>query len=215
MNADLAYLASAALGAGIAFVAFQGENRALVCALAALVGIMFAGAIDMEKRGDDAHLAKVLDPLANVLAVVIGMPNQPISDNPCPPESNLGRYGDSARYDGSILITGSPEFVGRVVTALNRLYDTNSYRYAKALRHIEERNLRPGRWAQVSGRHTLITPRASTRSCTFLAGTIVHEGAHVIHGSGHGPVYAAQAQALREMGEPRAAAEAERMAANY
>lgn len=59
------------------------------------------------------------------------------SVNPCPQERNIGRYGPAARYDG-ILITGSPEFVSRTVTALNRLRGTKSYRFARELRHIDE-----------------------------------------------------------------------------
>lgn len=214
MNIDAAYILAAALGFALGLIAFPGDNRLYVATLAAIIGVWFVGLADMDRNGSDARLAKVLDPFAGVVGRIIGMPGRPISDNPCPPDDNPGRYGDAARYDG-ILITGSPEFVGRVVTALNRLYHTSGYRYARELRHIEERELQPGRWAQVSGRHTLVTPRAARRSCTFLAGTIAHEGAHVVYGSDHAPVYAVQARALREMGEPRAAIETERLASNY
>lgn len=211
------YLVCAATGAAIGFIAFPGRDRAWVCFLMALTGVMFAGAMDLDRNGDASPFAQVMDPLAQVLATAIGLQGADHTQSraPCPADPHSGNYGPSVIYDDTIRIIGSQQFISRVVVALHRLHETPSYRYAKALRIIEEAALPRDRWAQVSGRHTLISPHASTRSCTFLAGTIVHEGAHVIHGSGHGPVYAAQAQALREMGEPRAAAEAERMAANY
>lgn len=154
--------------------------------------------------------------LAGLLAVAW---HQSTSDykrsvNPCQPERNIGRYGPAARYDG-ILITGSPEFVGRTVTALRRLDGLKSYRYALALRTITEARLDSRTLAQVTGRHAEVDPRTARMSCTLYAGIIVHEGAHVIHGAGHGPVYAAQAMALDEMGEPYAARAATRMAARF
>lgn len=154
--------------------------------------------------------------LAGLLAVAW---HQSTSDykrsvNPCPSERNIGRYGPAARYDG-ILITGSPEFVGRTVTALRRLDGLKSYRYALALRTITEARLDSRTLAQVTGRHAEVDPRTARMSCTLYAGIIVHEGAHVIHGAGHGPVYAAQAMALDEMGEPYAARAATRMAARF
>jgi len=136
------------------------------------------------------------------------------SINPCPPETNLGQYGPAARYDG-ILITGSPEFVGRTVAALRRLDGLKSYRYALALKTITEARLDRLTLAQVTGRHAEVDPRTSRMSCTIYAGVIVHEGAHVIHGAGHGPVYAAQARALEEMGEPYAARTATQMASKF
>lgn len=133
------------------------------------------------------------------------------SINPCPPETNLGQYGPAARYDG-ILIQGSPEFVSRTVTALRRLDGTESYRYALALKSITEREINPRALAQVAMAHAEVAPKTSRMSCTLYAGVIAHEGAHVIHGRGHGPVYAAEAKALREMGEPYAAEAVMRMA---
>lgn len=214
MNVAMAFLISIALGVLVSVIAFPGRVTGQIAALMALLAFIIVGIVDAENSGGENQFTRLFDPLANGFARIIGMPGNPISDNPCPADANPGRYGDAARYDG-ILITGSPEFVGRVVTALNRLYETPSYRFARELRHIEERELRPGRWAEVSGRHTLVTPKAARRSCTFLAGTIAHEGAHVVYGSDHGPVYAAQARALREMGELRAAVETERLASNY
>ena len=105
------------------------------------------------------------------------------SINPCPAETNLGRYGPAARYDG-ILITGSHEFVGRTVAALRRLDGLKSYRYALALRAITEAELGPRILAQVSGRRAEVDPRTARMSCTLYAGIIVHEGAHVIHARG-------------------------------
>lgn len=136
------------------------------------------------------------------------------SVNPCPAEANLGRYGSAARYDG-ILITGSPEFVGRTITALRRLDGLKSYRYALTLKTITEARLDRRTLAQVTGRHAEVAPRTARMSCTIYASVIVHEGAHVIHGTGHGPVYTAQARALEEMGEPYAARTATLMAAKF
>lgn len=136
------------------------------------------------------------------------------SVNPCPPDANPARYGPAARYDG-ILITGSPEFVGRTVAALNRLYRTPSYRFAKQLRQIDERELPRRVLAQVTRRYAEVAPHTARMSCTVYGGIIVHEGAHVVFGPGHGPVYAAQARALEEMGEPYAASAALRMSARF
>jgi hypothetical protein len=136
------------------------------------------------------------------------------SVNPCPQERNIGQYGPAARYDG-ILITGSPEFVSRTITALNRLRGTKSYHFARWLRHIDERELSPNVLAQVSRRYAEVAPRTARLSCTIYAGIIVHEGAHVVYGSGHGPVYAAQSRALQEMGEPYAARAALVRAASF
>lgn len=216
MNIDFVYILAVAFGIGIAFVLMPSKpawEKLLLCLCFAFLGLLITGMAEIDERGDKAMAARILDPLSNILATITGIRDGERSVNPCPPERNLGQYGESARYDG-ILIEGSPEFVSRVVTALNRLYDTPSYRYAKALRIIEERDLPRRIWAQVSGRHAMVSPRAAARSCTLLASTIAHEGAHVIHGSGHGPVYAAQAQALEEMGEPHAAQSALRMARN-
>lgn len=218
MTPEFAYLAAAALGACVAYVAFPGKDRWIICLVSAIVGAVFAGAMDMEQRGSDAYLAKILDPLADSLAALVGADGvnaYAASANPCPAEDHPGQYGNLARYDGTIMISGSPEFVSRTVTALNRLYDTPSYRFAKALKRIEERQLSGRVLAQVSHGYAEVAPKTARMSCTIYAGIIVHEGAHVIYGSGHGPVYAAQARALEEMGETKAAGATLRLARNY
>lgn len=213
MSYEAMYLIAAVFAVILVLVAFHGRGNAFpLCICGVLLAWLFVGMAEMDDRGDDAMMAMVFSPLESLLVGVTGFTGDDRSVNPCPPDRNLGQYGSSARYDG-ILIEGSPEFVSRTITALERLYPTDSYKYAKQLRLIEEARLHR-RYAQVSGRHAKIDTNAAKRSCTLLASTIVHEGAHVVYGSGHGPVYAAQARALEEMGEPHAARASMQMARN-
>lgn len=227
MSSAIPFILAVSLSILITVIAFPRHNTAQICLCMALMGIMLVGFGDAEERGGNTVFAKIFDPFSEGLVRLIGLGGSlgvgseshyysaSEINSSCPDDPHSGNYGPTVTYDDTIRIIGSPQFVSRVVVALHRLHETPSYRYAKALRIIEEANLPRDRWAQVSGRHTLVSPRAAARSCTFLAGTIAHEGAHVIHGAGHGPVYAAQAKALEEMGELRAARSALAMASRY
>jgi hypothetical protein len=118
-------------------------------------------------------------------------------------------HGRVARL-GGIRIEGSPEFITRIVSAINRARDIPSYRYIQNIRSITERDI-PGRYAQIHlhNQAAEVNPTAVQRGCVFLAGVLVHEGAHVTYGANHFPVYAAQAQAYREMGATLAALESD------
>ncbi len=118
-------------------------------------------------------------------------------------------HGRVAWLDG-IRIEGSPDFITRTVSAINRARDIPSFRYIENIRSITERDL-PGRYAQIHlhNQAAEVNPTAVQRGCVFLAGVLVHEGAHVTYGANHFPVYAAQAQAYREMGATLAALESD------
>lgn len=135
--------------------------------------------------------------------------------NGCPTERNIGSYGTRARFDG-ITIVGSAAFVSKTVTALQRAYHIKSYRYISELDRIEERPSRRDAqaWIYLGTRTAFVGSDTANKSCTYYASILVHEGAHVVFGSGHGPVYAAQAQALTELNEPAAARSTFKLAAN-
>lgn len=147
------------------------------------------------------------------LLLVDAHQNRP--ENPCPAEENLGAYGSLARFDG-IVISGSPTFVSKTITALRRVYHTKSYRYISELDRIEERPARSDAmaWIYPGTRTAYVSDAAVKRGCTYYAATLVHEGAHVVLGSNHGPVYAAESRALAELGEPRAAQFTAKLSAN-
>jgi hypothetical protein len=148
-------------------------------------------------------------PIAAVVGLIALCLAPEFSINPCPADPNPGRYGSSVVLDG-VYISGSPEFVGLTVQAIQRVWHTPSYRYIKRISSIEERDL-PGRWAEISlaDRRAKAGMASASRGCTAHGATLVHEGAHVVYGPAHKEVYAAHAQALREMGEPIAAMEAD------
>lgn len=222
MSIIIAIALVSVLGILITLIAFPHRNTAQICFCMVILAVVGVTAFGQNcncfgfSQGNSSF-SGLLDPLFSRFAriipdVEIGVgPSYFRSVSPCTPETNLGQYGRAARYDG-ILIKGSPEFVSRTVTALRRLDGTESYRYALALRSITEREINPRALAQVSMAHAEVAPKTSRMSCTLYAGVIAHEGAHVIHGRGHGPVYAAEAKALREMGEPYAAEAVMRLA---
>lgn len=129
------------------------------------------------------------------------------AQNPCPASWEKD-YGANASFDG-IHISGSPRFVSRTIVALQILWGKPSYRYAQNLRLIRESSRPPSfralAWYNWRGVMEAL-PKTAELGCAIYASIIVHEGAHAVYGAGHGPVYAAESQALRELNEPAAAA---------
>jgi hypothetical protein len=161
-----------------------------------LIALLTIALADLVVNGSDAKVMAALGPIAGE-AVGRG----------CPVERDLGAYGSAAIYDHTIRIEGSPEFVGRTMNALDRLYGTSGYRYAKALRRIVERHDGPrnaNAWIHRGGTVANVSAKAARRSCTAYASTIAHEGAHAL-GHGEYGAYKVKAQVLQEFGESWAA----------
>jgi hypothetical protein len=126
---------------------------------------------------------------------------QAVQPNSCADGTDLKRFGSSTRFDG-VQISGSPEFVGLTVQAMQRTWKTPSYHYIRRIRSIEERPLQ-GAHAMIythNGR-AYVDPNTARMGCTIYGPVLVHEGSHMVYGHDHKTVYAVHAQSLREMGE--------------
>lgn len=124
--------------------------------------------------------------------------------NGCPSEPNTSGYSRSIIYDRTIRIEGSPEFIGRTVTALNRIRNTIWYRYAKALHRIVGRSDNAPQeaiaWLSRETVTAYVLPEIARETCAYFASVIIHEGSHALGQMEHG-AYTNQAAALRDIGE--------------